>query len=96
MPVRIEKCEIDRTFCNEFNEVLIGYWIAGEWTNNCDEDICSSETRSVVCSDINAICDIYERPLSEKKCELSPGVKCGTWKTEAWNEVIFPTKISYF
>ena len=39
MPKRIEKCEIDsRAACDQSNEILIGQWVVGEWTNNCDEE----------------------------------------------------------
>lgn len=90
MPNLIEKCRIESknvTHCNESDEILIGQWLVGEWTNNCNEDICSSETRDVFCSDINAVCDVNERPISEKKCELPLGIVCGDWEIDVWSEV---------
>lgn len=55
---------------------------------NCETDLCArSDTRIVKCSDINAICDLNKRPISEKKCEPPKGVKCGTWSVEPWSNV---------
>ena len=96
MPIYIEKCQVDQDTCKESHEISIGYWLVGEWSKNCDEDICSRETRSVVCSDINSICDTHERPLSEKRCEMPLGEICGTWKIESWSEVIFFVKYFRF
>ena len=95
-PKRIEKCRIDsKQLCDiQTNEILIGEWLVGEWTNNCDLDICSSETRQVYCNDINSICDVHTRPVSEKKCDLPFEIECGSWKSEAWSEVNFIFKFS--
>lgn len=54
---------------------------------NCEEDLCSGETRVVRCSDLNAICDPNKRPISEKKCEVPSYLACGTWTASSWSNV---------
>lgn len=49
-------------------------------------DPCSVETRVVKCSDINAICDPKMRPISTRKCKLSPNETCGNWVSSDWSE----------
>ncbi len=54
---------------------------------NCERDVCMrAETRVVKCSDMNAICDLNKRPISEKDCNRPNGdFKCGIWVTSSWS-----------
>jgi hypothetical protein len=54
---------------------------------NCEYDLCAKETRLVRCSDLNSICNINQKPISEKSCILPENITCGIWKIESWSEV---------
>lgn len=55
---------------------------------SCEQDLCSTETRIVKCSDINGICDPTQRPKSERKCKLPSNIECGKWVHSNWSNVI--------
>lgn len=40
----------------------------------------------MICSDPNAVCDPNNRPISERKCELPPDIKCGKWIFSQWSQ----------
>ncbi|GAB6026415.1 ADAM metallopeptidase with thrombospondin type 1 motif [Chamberlinius hualienensis] len=62
------------------------YWKVGIWSDTCDGDPCSFQTRSVVCSD-NDLCQGISKPLDKRQCGQ---IQCGTWMVGNWSECSKP------
>jgi hypothetical protein len=82
--------------CDSYDYDHYKYWIAEEWTNTCEYDLCSVETRVVKCNSIYAICDVFKRPISERKCKLPFNTTCGKWTTTKWSNVRYFINIILF